>query len=144
MIYTIPIKASDNLTKQLIQYMWCTRRKKLFRTKESRSENKLTGITDASHANQDGLQSQLGHFITMNKKLLGGRSSKARITCTSSTEAEVYAIAETIPRLENLRMLLQVIYDKETVCEIKSDRQPGMSAIESGDFLLNSYQFCPV
>lgn len=67
------------------------------------------GIIDAAYANQDKLQSRLGHFITLNTKVLGGRSSKASVTCTSSTEAEVYSIAETIPRLENLKLLLQVI-----------------------------------
>lgn len=91
------------------------------------------GITDAAYANQDKLQSRLGHFITLNTKVLGGRSSKASVTCTSSTEAEVYSIAETIPRLENLKLLLQVIDDKDATCELKSDSQPGMSAIRAGD-----------
>ena len=128
-----PSRQVIDLAKQLIQFLWCTRRKCLTWSKNRNDKTKLVAISDAAFANQDGLQSQFGHMIMLNNKIIGARSSKSTITCTSSTEAEIYALAETIPRIMNVETLVRTIDNKKTKCIVWSDSQPGMAAINSAD-----------
>ena len=130
-----PSRQVIDLAKQLIQFLWCTRRKCLTWSKNRNHKTKLVAISDAAFANQDGLQSQFGHMIMLNNKIIGARSSKSTITCTSSTEAEMYALAETIPRIMIVETLVRTIDNKKTRCMVWSDSQPGMTAINSADVL---------
>lgn len=109
-----PSKQVMSLTKQWIQFLWSTRNKQLVWHKTSNSNiNHLTAITDTAFANQHDMKSQFGNMYYLNGNLIGARSSKSTITCTSSTESEIYSICEAIPRLRNLSVLIQVISEKK-------------------------------
>lgn len=109
-----------SLAKQLIQFLWSTRRKKLIWNKSDNKKGKIdiVALTDASFANQENLKSQFGNMFFINGKLIGARSSKSTITCTSSTESEIYAICESIPLALNISVLVKSITDKTVNCII--------------------------
>lgn len=129
-----PSKQVMSLTKQLIQFIWSTRNKRLIWHKTSNSNiNYLTAVTDAAFANQHDMKSQFGNMYYLNGNLIGARSSKSTITCTSSTESEIYSICEAIPRLRNLNVLIQAISDKEVRCSILTDSQTSLHQIKVRD-----------
>ena len=129
-----PSKQVISLTKQLIQFLWTTRYKQLVWKKTSNNTtNNLVAITDAAFANQYDMKSQFGNIYYLNGNLIGARSSKSTITCTSSTESEIYSICEAIPRLKNLTVLIKAISDKNITCTILTDSQTSLYQIKAKD-----------
>lgn len=129
-----PSKQVKQLTHQLIQFLWNTREKQLVWHKHRNPENYvLAAITDASFAGQAGFKSQGGHLVTLNDKIIGGKSSKIKLTCTSSTEAEIYGITGAIPILRDLQELVRSITDTDTRAVVVTDSQPTIALMMSDD-----------
>ena len=93
----------------------------------------LTALTDAAFANQKHLKSQFGNMFYVNGKLIGARSSRSSITCTSSTESEIYSICEAIPRLLNLKVLIKELSNDTVNCTVLTDSQTSLHQIKSRD-----------
>ncbi|XP_003668352.2 Ty1/Copia family ribonuclease HI NDAI_0B00750, partial [Naumovozyma dairenensis CBS 421] len=123
------------LAKELIQYLWNTRGRKLIwlKSNNSNTHNKLDIICDASFANQENFKSQYGHIIKLNDNIIAGTSSKSTITCSSSTEAELYSVSQAIPQFELLTALVKEIEDKTIELKLISDSQPGIASMKNND-----------
>ncbi|XP_003667544.2 Ty1/Copia family ribonuclease HI NDAI_0A01430, partial [Naumovozyma dairenensis CBS 421] len=123
------------LAKELIQYLWNTRGRKLIwlKSNNSNTHNKLNIICDASFANQENFKSQYGHIIKLNDNIIAGTSSKSTITCSSSTEAELYSVSQAIPQFELLTALVKEIEDKTIEPKLISDSQPGIASMKNND-----------
>ncbi|CCE63856.1 hypothetical protein TPHA_0G00155 [Tetrapisispora phaffii CBS 4417] len=65
--------------------------------------------------------------------MIGAVSWKLKLTCASSTEAELYAISESIPRIANLSHLITEICGYQPTRTIYSDSQSGIASIISKD-----------
>ena len=129
-----PSKQVKQLTHQLIQFLWNTREKQLVWHKHRNPENYvLSAITDASFAGQTGFKSQGGHLVTLNDKIIGGKSTKIKLTCTSSTEAEIYGITGAIPIVRDLQDLVRSITDTDTRAVVVTDSQPTIALMMSDD-----------
>ncbi|EDO17438.1 Tkp1 protein [Vanderwaltozyma polyspora DSM 70294] len=123
-----------SLTYQLIQYIWDTRNKRLIWPKaKERNTQRVTAITDAAFANQPGYKSQVGYFILVNNKIITARSTKATLTCISSTESELYAISMVIPLLNSIKMLMETITGNQVKNKLITDSAPAISIINSQD-----------
>ena len=123
-IHTVYLsKRVIGLTKQLIQYLWSTRRKKLIWNKDHSYEEKinLIALTDAAFANQKHLKSQFGNMFYVNGKLIGARSSRSS-ACTSSIESEIYSICKAVARLLNLKILVKELSNDIINCTILTGR----------------------
>ncbi|SMN22169.1 Putative Ty retrotransposon (partial), partial [Maudiozyma saulgeensis] len=133
--YTLyPSKTVMEMAKQLIQYLWCTRNKMLRWFKEDKhGKNHLKVIADAAFASQDDYKSQYGNYYYLNNNVIGGKSSKSTLTCTSSTEAEIYAISESIPRIEIFELLIEEINKTPIEKEIITDSKPSISSFTAID-----------
>ncbi|CAI1577517.1 hypothetical protein SEUBUCD646_0L01750 [Saccharomyces eubayanus] len=111
------------MTYELIQYLWDTRDKQLIwhKSKPKKRENKLVTISDASYGNQLYYRPQIGNIILLNRKVIGGKSTKASLTCTSTTESEIHAVSEAIPLLNNLSYLVQELDKKPIIKGLFTD-----------------------
>ncbi|CCC67138.1 hypothetical protein NCAS_0A05800 [Naumovozyma castellii] len=118
-----------DLTHQLIQYMWDTRDQKLKWKKKSKKVNRLVAITDASFAGQELYKSQLGIFYSLNGKIIGARSTKIKLTCVSSTEAEIYGVSESVPLVNSLEQLISETDNKTCKKSILTDSSPTVSIV---------------
>ena len=116
-----PSEQVKRLARLMIQYLWDTKDKKLVWYSKRTKQNDIHAITDAAFANLDGYGSQVGYFISLNDKIIGGSSSRAKLTCTSSTESEIYAVSRAIPMINSLRLLIPNISTTKLVPEIKCD-----------------------
>ena len=65
----------------------------------TKTENRLAVISDASYGNQPCHKPQIGNIFLLNGKVIGGKS----------TEAEIHAVSEAVPLLDNLSYLVQGI-----------------------------------
>lgn len=75
-------------------------------------------------------KSQLGSFFFLNGNLISGTSNKSSVTCTSSTEAEIYAFSNAFPRIKNLEMLVtQLNHEYDCICTILTDSLPTIDLI---------------
>lgn len=120
-----PSKQVKQLTHQLVQFLWNTREKRLIWHKHKNNKNNvLSAITDASFAGQPGFKSQGGFLVELNGKIVGGKSSRIQLTCTSSTEAEIYGITNAIPTLRDLEELVRNVTGKKPPIKIITDSQP--------------------
>lgn len=131
-----PSKQVFRLATQLLQYLWYSRNKELvwsINNDSNQSANYLTAISDAAFANQSDYKSQFGNIFCLNGNIIGARSSKSTIICTSSTESEIYALCECIPRLQNLELLLKSISNKPTKLLILTDSQTSLSQLKTKD-----------
>lgn len=126
-----PSKQVQRLTQQLINFVWHSRQKNLvwYATKKNKT-NRITAITDASFANEDGFRSQLGHYYCLNGKVIGGRSSSEKLRVISSTEAEIYAVSESIPMLQGLSHLIRQLDSVPVSLKILTDSKPTISIVE--------------
>lgn len=88
------------LTKELIQYLQQLRNKKLRLFEGKNGENNITVKNDTVFATQTEYKSQYGNYYYLNDNVIGGISQKSTLTCTSSTEAEIYAIVNQYPELK--------------------------------------------
>ena len=66
-----------------------------------------------------------------NGKVIGGKSTKASLTCTSTTEAEIHAVSEAIPLLNNLSHLVQELNKKPIIKGLLTDSRSTISIIKS-------------
>lgn len=128
-----PSKQVKRLATLMVQYLWDTKHKKLIWYAKDTNQNDLHAITDAAFANLDGYGSQVGYFIRLNNKIIGGSSSRAKLTCTSSTEAEIYAVSRAIPMLDSLKLLIPKISPTKLNAEIKSDSMSTINIATSDD-----------
>jgi len=130
-----PSKEVMDLAKQLVQYMWCTRRKKLtwYKNTTNTDVNQLTAVTDAAFGSQPQHKSQYGNMIFLNGNLIGAKSTRSTLTCTSSTEAEIYAISEAIPKISIIELLVEKIDNKKVTKEIITDSKPSISSFTNID-----------
>ncbi|QLQ82258.1 hypothetical protein HG537_0H00200 [Torulaspora globosa] len=129
-----PSKQVRQLTHQLIQFLWNTREKQLLWHKHKiESTNVLSAITDASFAGQREFKSQGGYLIRLNGNIIGGKSSKIKLTCTSSTEAEIYGITGAIPILRDLQELVKSVTNSDPDVVIITDSQPTIALMKSDD-----------
>jgi len=128
-----PSSQVKQLARLMIQYLWDTKDKKLTWQITKENTNNLQAITDAAFANLDGYGSQVGYFIKLNNKIIGGSSSRAKLTCTSSTESEIYAVSRAIPMLDSLRQLIPEISKKTIIPEIKCDSTSTINIAKSED-----------
>ena len=128
-----PSKQVLDMTYELIQYLWDTRDKQLIwhKSKQAKRENKLVTISDASYGNQPYYRSQIGNIVLLNGKVIGGKSTKASLTCTSTTEAEIHAVSEAIPLLNNLSYLVQELNKKPIIKGLFTDSRSTISIIIS-------------
>lgn len=93
----------------------------------------LTSITDASFANQGKLKPQLGLIYIVNVNIIDAKSSRSTVTCSSSTEAELYAVAKSVPRLNNLNLLLKTITGRRVNNTILTDSKTYIPYLKTGD-----------
>ncbi|GAX72280.1 gag-pol fusion protein [Saccharomyces cerevisiae] len=102
-----PSKQVLNMTYELIQFLWGTRDKQLIwhKSKSAKPENKLVVISDASYGIQPYYNSQI--------------------------EAEIHAISEAIPLLNNLRHLIQELNGKSTIKGLLTDSRSTISIVMS-------------
>lgn len=128
-----PSEQVKRLAALVVQYLWDTKHKKLTWYANDTKRNDVHAITDAAFANLDGYGSQVGHFIRLNNKIIGGSSSRAKLTCTSSTEAEIYAVSRAIPMLDSLKLLVPKISPAKLNAEIKSDSMSTINIATSDD-----------
>lgn len=121
------------MTYELIQFLWDTRDKQLIwsKSKSAKPENKLVVISDASYGNQPYYKSQIGNIYFLNGKVIGGKSTKASLTCTSTTEAEIHAISEAIPLLNNLSHFIQELNGKSIIKGLLTDSRSTISIVMS-------------
>ena len=96
-------------------------------------DNKLVAISDASYGNQPYYKSQIGNIYLLNGKVIGGKSTKASLTCTSTTEAEIHAISESVPLLNNLSHLVQELNKKPITKGLLTDSKSTISIIISNN-----------
>ncbi|CCD23648.1 uncharacterized protein NDAI_0B06160 [Naumovozyma dairenensis CBS 421] len=128
-----PNKEVKRLAKQLVKYMFDTRSKKLLWKKQDIKDNNLTALTDAAFANMANFKSQIGNFIILNGKIIGGKSSKEKLACTSSTEAELYSVSEAYPMLLSLQELVQSIKAEPIHLKIITDSKPVIALIQRAE-----------
>ena len=115
-----------------MQFLWTTRYKQLvWKRTSNNTTNNLVAITDAALANLDDMKSQFDNIYYLNGKIIGARSSRSTITCTSSTESEIYSICKAIPKLKNLTVLIKAISDKNITCTILTDSQTSLYQIKA-------------
>ena len=128
-----PSRQVLDMTYELIQFMWDTRDKQLIwhKNKPTKPDNKLVAISDASYGNQPYYKSQIGNIFLLNGKVIGGKSTKASLTCTSTTEAEIHAVSEAIPLLNNLSHLVQELNKKPIIKGLLTDSRSTISIIKS-------------
>ncbi|QLL31847.1 hypothetical protein HG536_0C00130 [Torulaspora globosa] len=127
-------KQVRQLTHQLIQFLWNTREQQLIWHKHKDNDhNVLSAITDASFAGQPGFKSQGGYLIKLNGNIIGGKSSKIKLTCTSSTEAEIYGITGAIPILRDIQELVKAVTSSDLEIVIVTDSQPTIALMKSDD-----------
>ncbi|KAF4002600.1 Reverse transcriptase/ribonuclease H [Saccharomyces cerevisiae] len=130
-----PSRQVLDMTYELIQFMWDTRDKQLIwhKNKPTEPDNKLVAISDASYGNQPYYKSQIGNIYLLNGKVIGGKSTKASLTCTSTTEAEIHAISESVPLLNNLSHLVQELNKKPITKGLLTDSKSTISIIISNN-----------
>lgn len=129
-----PSKQVRQLTHQLIQFHSDTRQKQLIWTKHKTTDtNVLSAITDASFAGQSDFKSQGGHLVKLNGNIIGGKSSKIKLTSTSSTEAEIYGITGAIPILRVLQDLVKAVTNADPEVVIVTDSRPTIALMKSDD-----------
>ncbi|EDN59387.1 hypothetical protein SCY_3861 [Saccharomyces cerevisiae YJM789] len=130
-----PSKQVLDMTYELIQFIWNTRDKQLIwhKSKPVKPTNKLVVISDASYGNQPYYKSQIGNIYLLNGKVIGGKSTKASLTCTSTTEAEIHAISESVPLLNNLSYLIQELDKKPITKGLLTDSKSTISIIISNN-----------
>ncbi|CCE64833.1 hypothetical protein TPHA_0I03315 [Tetrapisispora phaffii CBS 4417] len=100
-----PSKQVIRFFKELLQFLWQTRSKRLVWNKRDKTDddaNYITGIVDASFAKQEEYKSQYRAFIQLNSNMIGAVSSKLKLTCASSIKTELYGISESTHRFANL------------------------------------------
>lgn len=128
-----PSEQVKRLTRCMVQYLWDTKNKKLKWHKSANNKNSVQAITDAAFANLDGYGSQIGYFIKLNDKIIGGASSRAKLTCTSSTESEIYAVSKAIPMVNSLGLLIPNISTNPVTLEINCDSMSTINIAKSDD-----------
>ena len=129
-----PTKQVKQLTHQLVQFLWNTREKRLVWHKQKNCKNNvLSAITDASFAGQPDFKSQGGFLVELNGKYIGGKSSKIQLTCTSSTEAEIYGITNAVPILRDLEELVWTVTEAKPSVKIITDSQPTIHLMVGDD-----------
>lgn len=128
-----PSKQVLDMTYELIQFIWDTRDRQLiwYKNRSSKPENKLVVISDASYGNQPYYKSQIGNIFLLNGKVIGGKSTKASLTCTSTTEAEIHAVSEAVPLLNNLSYLVQELDKKPIIKCLLTDSRSTISIVTS-------------
>lgn len=118
-----------DLATQCVQYLWNNKHKKLNWTRsENVEEIKVEAITDASHATQEEYKSQLGYFYKINDKIIFARSAKSTISCVSSTEAELNALFNAVPKLKSIQHLVENLKFRTQV-KIFTDSQTLIASI---------------
>ncbi|QLG70918.1 hypothetical protein HG535_0A08650 [Zygotorulaspora mrakii] len=127
-----PSEQVEKLTKQLLNFVWQSKHKKLiWHANKHTKTNRITAITDASFANEEGFRSQLGHYYCLNGKVIGGRSSSEKLRVISSTEAEIYAVSESVPMLQGVACLVKQIDPSSSLrSKILTDSKPTISIVE--------------
>ncbi|BAO39299.1 transposon Ty2-F/Ty2-GR2 Gag-Pol polyprotein [Kluyveromyces marxianus DMKU3-1042] len=118
---------------QLCQYLWDTRDKKLVWHYSGPKENNVTAVSDAAFAGNQDFKSQSGTLYLRNNKPIAAKSRKIKLTCISSTEAEIYAISESLPILRGLEHLVNKLQDVKATVKVKTDSQPSMAIINGTD-----------
>ncbi|CAI4038841.1 hypothetical protein SMKI_06G1900 [Saccharomyces mikatae IFO 1815] len=128
-----PSKQVLDMTYELIQFIWDTRDRQLIwhKSKSTKPANNLVVISDASYGNQPYYKSQIGNVFLLNGKVIGGKSTKASLTCTSTTEAEIHAISESVPLLNNLSYLVQELNKKPITKGLLTDSKSTISIVMS-------------
>lgn len=123
------------LAKELIQYLWTTRDKRLIWRKEEDINDSIVLyiVCDASFSNQEDYKSQYGQIARLNKNPIFAISSRITIICTSSTEAELYSISHAIPELDPITRLLKQIQGKPIKLKIISNSIPAITSINKKD-----------
>ena len=71
--------------------------------------------------------------MELNGKYIGGKSSKIQLTCTSSTEAEIYGITNAVPILRDLEELVWTVTEAKPSVKIITDSQPTIHLMVGDD-----------
>ncbi|QEU62088.1 hypothetical protein KDRO_F00100 [Kluyveromyces lactis] len=123
---------------QLCQYLWDTRDKKLIWKYSGPNNNEITAISDAAFAGNNDFKSQSGALYLWNGKAIAAKSSKIKLTCVSSTEAEIYSISNCVTYLRGIEILVDKLLNTKSIIKLKTDSQPAMAIIkrkEDAEFL---------
>lgn len=126
-----PSKQVKQLARQMVQYLWDTRDKKLVWRKSDNKINMVEATTDASFSNLSNYGSQAGFLISLNGKFIGGSSKRTTLTCTSSTEAEICAVSNAVPLINSMKNLIPEISKKKSHFVVRSDSKSTISVITS-------------
>ena len=126
-----PSKQVKQLARQMVQYLWDTRSKRLCWNRSESKINNVEAITDASFSNLSNYGSQTGYLMSINGKFIGGASKRTTLTCTSSTESEICAVSSAVPIVNSMRLLMPEISNKKTQYEVKCDSMSTISTITS-------------
>ncbi|CUS22287.1 LAQU0S05e01970g1_1 [Lachancea quebecensis] len=103
-----PNETAVYLAEYILRYLETTKDRCIFwRKSGSDPIYQLNVTTDASFASQEDYRSQCGLCYTINGNCICAHSEKATVVCMSSVEAELEAIAISLPRLLNLAKLLE-------------------------------------